>query len=120
MGKSEAESIGCSHCGEESFLKREPVYDGFAKSGEKLSCAGCGHVFENEADVPFKGRGGPSVFTDADRSADVDVFAKDEKGQICRYCTNYVVNPFTQRCSLHFKVVDATDTCPNFEEKKED
>ena len=112
--------IVCTVCGADTLLRREPVYDGFKKIGEELLCAACGHAFESEETVPFKQRSqGPSIFSDADRPRNVDVFAGDEKGRLCRYCKNYVVNPFTQRCSLHNRVVEATDTCPDFEKQEE-
>ena len=36
---------------------------------------------------------------------------------MCRYCAEYVVNPFLQRCGLHRCEVQATDTCPHFRPK---
>ena len=59
------------------------------------------------------------VFTDADKSEQVDVFEEDEKARNCRHCAHYIVNPFTQRCALHFKEVQATDLCDDFEVKEE-
>jgi hypothetical protein len=46
------------------------------------------------------------------------LFAEEERGRMCRYCREYVVNPFLQRCGLHRCEVEATDTCPRFEPKK--
>jgi len=48
-------------------------------------------------------------------NATPDIFAEDEKGRNCRYCKHYVVNPFTQRCGLHGRTVEATDTCEDFQ-----
>ena len=107
--------IECSACGQESLLKRVPQYEGFKRVGDTLTCASCGHVFASEAEVPFKSGRKPAVFTEADRPKAVRVFDEHEKDRICRYCKNYVVNPFTQRCSLHHRTVEATDTCPQFE-----
>lgn len=108
--------IICPHCGAEAFLKREPVYEGFKKTGEELSCSACGGLFASEAEVPFKtAAAAPRVFTDADRSKAVKVFDEGENRNICRYCANYVVNPFMQFCSLHKKEVQATDSCSRFE-----
>lgn len=107
--------IHCTHCGAETFLKREPVYEGFKKTGEELSCSACGHLFASEADVPFKARAAaPALFTDADRSKPVKLFGEAENKSICRYCANYVINPFMQFCSLHRKEVQATDSCRRF------
>lgn len=107
--------IICSSCGEEAFLKREPVYEGFKKTGEALSCSSCGFIFASEAEVPFKAAvAAPRIFTEADRSEKVKVFDEGENRTFCRYCANYVVNPFMQFCSHHKKEVQATDTCAQF------
>ena len=110
-----AVEIICTHCGAEAFLKREPVYEGFKKTGDELSCSACGGVFSSEAEVPFKSHtAAPKIFTDEDRSKKVDVFIEGENKHICRYCADYVVNPFMQFCSHHKKEVQATDSCPQF------
>lgn len=109
--------IHCPACGEEALLLREAVYDGFTKSGESLTCSNCGHSFDSEESVPFKEKQSLKLFTDADRSQDPDVFKEDEL-RMCHRCKSYVVNPFMQWCDRHRKEVQATDTCPEFEEKK--
>jgi hypothetical protein len=109
--------IICAACGQDTLLKREPKYDGFTRVGDTLTCASCGHLYENEESVPFKGRTDIKVFTDEDRSAEVKVFNEDEKGRICRHCVSYIVNPFTQWCAYHKKEVEATDTCDRFTPK---
>jgi hypothetical protein len=57
----------------------------------------------------------PRVFSDDERPDAPKVFKETEKGRFCRYCKHYVVNPFVQRCALHRKSVEATDTCSRFE-----
>lgn len=109
--------IACPACGAEALLRREPVYDGFRKTGERLLCSACGHAFESEDAVPFVHRAQARVFTEADKSRVVDVFAENEKQRNCRYCANYTVNPFTQWCSRHRREVAATDTCDVFTPK---
>jgi hypothetical protein len=109
--------IVCTACGRDALVRREPVYDGFRKTGEKFVCAACGHAYESESDVPFKVARRPSVFSDEDRPRKLEVFGKDEKGRTCRHCRNYLVNPFTQRCGIHFKEVQATDSCGDFESR---
>jgi hypothetical protein len=106
--------INCTACNADTLLKREPVYEGFSKTGEELSCTSCGHVYACEADVPFKVERKIEIFTDADRPDIVSVFSEDEKQRVCRYCKHYVVNPFAQRCDLHRKFVEATDDCADF------
>jgi hypothetical protein len=107
--------ISCTHCGAETFLKRDPVYEGLKKTGEELSCSACGFIFSSESEVPFKVHvAAPQIFTDADRSEAVRVFTEDENKLICRYCANYVVNPFVPFCAYHKKEVQATDSCLKF------
>ena len=108
--------LRCPVCGRDSWLLRKPVYEGFTKTGEALTCALCGHTFASEAEIPFKDNR-PKVFSDDDRPRPVKVFREDEKGKMCRYCAEYVVNPFLQRCGLHHCEVQATDTCPHFTPK---
>jgi len=112
--------IICSHCGADTLLKREAVYDGFTKTGEKLICSSCGFEYASESEVPFKARQTePKIFTDADRSKKVEVFDDGENARLCRYCANYIVNPFTQFCALHRKEVQSTDTCPQFQKAEQ-
>ncbi len=110
--------ITCPACGKESLLRRTPEYDGFKRTGEKLSCGLCGHVFADEAAVPFKEKKAPLVFSQDDRPAPVRVFSEDENARLCRYCVYYVVNPFVQRCSHLKKEIEATDTCDHFAPKE--
>ncbi len=115
-----AVEIICGNCGADTLLKREARYDGFTKVGEKLICSSCGFEYADESDVPFKEKTSePAVFTEADRSAKVEVFDEDESQNLCRYCANYIVNPFTQFCALHKKEVQSTDTCERFERAEE-
>lgn len=115
-----AVEIICSKCGAETLLKREAVYEGFAKTGERLLCSSCGFEYAGEDAVPFKAkRPAPKLFTAADLPEKVEVFNEGENQRLCRYCANYIVNPFTQYCALHRKEVQATDTCPRFQEAQE-
>jgi ribosomal protein L37E len=112
--------IICRNCGADTLLQREAVYDGFTKIGDKLSCSACGFTYESDDIVPYKTKTKePVIFTEADRSAAVEVFNDGENQNLCRYCANYIVNPFTQFCSTHKKEVQATDTCPQFEQAAE-
>ncbi len=111
-----AVEIICRNCGLDTLLKRDAIYDGFTKSGEQLTCSACGFEYTDETDVPFKlKKTEPQIFTEADRSVKVDVFDDTENQHLCRYCANYIVNPFTQFCAIHKKEVQATDSCDQFE-----
>jgi len=110
--------INCVACGQESLLKREPLYEGFKKVGERLSCFACGHEYASEAEVLFKEKRAPKVFDASDAPRTVKVLKKNEADRLCRFCKHYVINPFLQRCGLRGKLVEATDTCERFERKE--
>lgn len=114
---SSKQELNCPACGQVSWLVRKTKYDGFTAVGETLTCALCGHPFESEDDIDFLGSRDPAVFTEADRPRPLKVFDESEKGKMCRYCAEYVINPFMQRCGLHQCEVEATDTCPHFRPK---
>ncbi|MCX6997796.1 MAG: hypothetical protein NTV49_12090, partial [Kiritimatiellaeota bacterium] len=67
-----------------------------------------------EQDVPFKGQKPVSLFTAADRSPELKLFAAGEISRLCRFCTHYIVNPFRQWCAHHRRDVEATDSCDRF------
>ena len=106
--------ITCSECGADALLVRSPRYEGFTKTGETLKCSSCGHEFASEQEVPFKKKTAARVFDESDVSRKIEVFRENEKGRTCCYCRHYLVNPFTQRCGLHMRVVEATDSCGEF------
>lgn len=113
--------IRCPACGEETLLKREPVFEGFRRVGETLSCLSCGEPFADEEAVPYVDARRPQIFTEDERSPTVDVLdAASGPPAICRHCEHYVVNPFIQRCNLHQRIVEATDTCPDFARREDD
>ncbi|MBU4212165.1 MAG: hypothetical protein KKD33_06240 [Verrucomicrobia bacterium] len=113
--------IICSACGKDALLRREPVYEGFKRTGEILSCAACGHVFPAEAAVPFKAKKIVPGFDRRDVPPPPKVFGEREVletvGRLCRHCAHYVVNPFLQRCGRSNREVEATDTCDQFTPK---
>ena len=112
--------ILCSSCHAETVVRREAVYDGFKKLGEEFVCTACGYRYKTEAEVPFKHAERPVVFSEADRPDQLQVFRDEERGGTCRLCRHYLKNPFVQRCALHRKEVEATDTCPSFKPKPQD
>lgn len=115
----QANVLLCSACGREVLLLRKPVYEGFKKIGELLTCSACGYVYRDEASVPFKEKQEQAVFSEADRPRPVHVFNEGENRTLCRYCAHYVVNPFVQWCGLHKKEVASTDTCDQWRIKAE-
>ncbi len=108
-------AIRCTACGQETFLRREPRYEGFRKVGEDLLCTSCGHVYADEDAVPYvEAPARPAVFSDEDLPQRIELFHSDEKGRNCRHCRHYITNPFVQRCGLHAMEVQATDCCVDF------
>ncbi len=110
-----AREINCVGCGSETFVRVDPVYDGFKRTGEVFVCVSCGHKYGSEAELPLKQGSRPTVFSEADRSKVVNPFESDGPVRNCRHCVNYVVNPFTQRCGLDGHRINATDCCGRFE-----
>ncbi|MDD5678045.1 MAG: hypothetical protein PHW60_08670 [Kiritimatiellae bacterium] len=114
-------AIMCSSCGKDTLLRREPVYEGFKRAGETLSCTACGHVFPDEAAVSFKAKKVVPGFGRQDLPPPPKVFDEREVletvSRLCRHCAHYVVNPFLQRCSRSNREVEATDTCKQFAPK---
>lgn len=115
---SKPSTIVCTACGAETVLKYQPTYDdSFKRVGETLTCSACGHEYASEEEVPYKHEERPDFLKDEPPRRPV-IFHDNEKGTTCHYCKHYVVNPFTQRCSVKRKEVEATDSCTNFESKK--
>lgn len=121
MNKKRSAEILCTACGEVALVRIEPIYDGFKKIGEAFLCTHCGHRYENEAETPFveKDDSRPALFTDADKPKKLSIFDEEERRHSCTWCRHFVINPFTQRCGLTNKTVDATDLCVRFEPKEE-
>ncbi len=113
--------IHCPKCKDETLLRREPVYEGFKKTGEQLFCAACGHQFDDESELVFAASAPrPVIFTDNDRPVTPAVFSAEDDLRNCRHCRHFVVNPFTQRCAMFEREVEATDCCDAFEKIPED
>lgn len=135
----------CPSCREDTLFVTDAVYDGFRKTGETHRCTLCGHVIRDGADSkgasPHRASSrNPDRNPDRNPSRNPshrtnplwDAFAKEEAeenaslfdiegetSKLCRKCKHYVVNPFTQRCMLHDKEVEVTDTCDRFESKND-
>lgn len=120
MSERSKVEIICSACGEESLLVRRPIFEGLKKTGESLHCAACGHAFTSEDEVPYLEAEHSALFSAEDRPRQPQLFDEGENRRLCRYCANYIVNPFTQWCGYHKKEVEATDTCDRFAERKEE
>ena len=98
---SESKKIFCPACRQESAVKVVKKYDGFTLVGEIDACAFCGYEFHEEEPEIIKDRP-PGWVNDR------------ELKKICHRCRHYVINPFVQKCVLHQREVDATDTCGDF------
>lgn len=109
--------INCMACGAVAMLRREPKYDVFKKVGETLSCMDCGHVYATEDEVPYRRGGSRPLFGEEDKSKRPAIFDESEANRTCRHCEHYTVNPFTQRCGLHNRIIQATDCCDDFSRK---
>ena len=114
--------IRCSGCGEVTLVRAEPVYEGFAKTGEAYICTSCGQRYASAEETPFvDAPQQPQVFTDADRAKDAApaVFGEADCQHCCGWCRHLVLNPFGQRCGVTNRFTEATDVCGDFEKKEE-
>ena len=112
--------IHCTACGETALARKEPVYDGFKKTGEMFICTACGARFASAEETPFAQRDTrPNVFSEADKPTPLSIFSDDERQRSCGWCQHFVVNPFTQRCGLSNTETQATDLCVRFMKKEE-
>jgi rubredoxin len=98
---SVSKKIFCPSCRQESAVKVVKKYDGFTLVGEIDTCAFCGYEFNEEE---------PEVIRDSPPGWVND----KELKKVCHRCQNYVINPFIQKCVLHQREVEATDTCEDF------
>ena len=107
--------ISCTACGKRSMVRREPVYEGFRKVSEIVICVSCGQRYAKQNTIPWAEKmGGLALFSDADKAQAPQIFKAEERGNSCRHCMHFVVNPFTERCGLHNRRVAATDICDDF------
>ena len=96
-----SKKIFCPSCRQESAVKVVKKYDGFTLVGEIDTCAFCGYEFVEEEPEVIKERP-PGWVNDK------------ELKKLCHRCRHYVINPFVQKCVLHDREVEATDTCSDF------
>lgn len=114
--------IDCPQCKTQTIVRKEPVYDGFKKTGEIYICTGCGLRFDTKEATPFVEAKKPlahilDIIEEPDALA--AVFSDDERQSSCGWCRHFVVNPFAQRCGLTNREVEATEWCESFERRKE-
>jgi len=106
----------CPACKTRALFLVEAVYEGFARVGERRRCTSCGHVMAAAAAPKPPASKRHPLFDAADAEpAGPPIFDLSETERLCRKCRHYVVNPFTQRCMLHLRDVEATDTCEQFD-----
>lgn len=108
----------CSNCNEDTFLRVEPVYEGFKKVGEKYFCMVCGCEYEQDNMPEEVEEENCSLFSADDLEKIPDIFADDRDADNCSKCEYYIVNAFQQKCGITHEEVLATDICFNFNRKK--
>jgi hypothetical protein len=113
--------IRCTACRHLTLARAEPVYEDFKKVAETFVCTACGYRYPSREKTPFvDANGRPRVFSDADKPAAVKVFQADERRRSCTWCRFFIVNPFSQRCGLNNREVEATDVCARFAAKPDE
>jgi len=111
----------CPQCEKPTLFTSEAVYEGFSKVGEVMKCTECGHeMADTDIEAASSLAPKPEVFGEEDQPESMRLVGQGDPLKTCRHCQHYVENPFTQRCSLHRKEVQATDSCERFEVRKEE
>ncbi len=107
------EQFCCPHCGENSFLMKEAVMEGWKKTGDVLKCVSCGAVIENV--VPETAEQEKSDAQTRKRDALAALFGEEPaEKRFCRDCKFRVMNAFRIRCMKHDKDVNPMDDCEDF------
>ena len=97
--------ILCPHCSQEAPVKTKKIYQGLKYIGNQYTCGFCQYEF-SENEIPWA------------EEKTLNVIDTTDTGHICQYCKHYIINPFTQRCLIHQKDVNATDSCAQFIKKE--
>ena len=118
MEANESGEIICPTCCRKTLVIRQPIFEGLRKTGEEFKCTECGTVFSEDEEVEFVRPEKPGIFKD-DLLPEKPAVFEDDEVILCRHCKHYLENPFTQRCMLRHKEVQATDSCENFASKEE-
>ncbi len=120
------DSWQCPQCGKNSFLKQEPVYNGWVKTGDVLKCAACGSIVkEPSSEAEPSGQTSDSAkkldalsqLFGGVKTESAKPFFQNEKKRFCRDCRHRVMNAFRIYCPKHNKDVNPMDDCPDFEER---
>jgi hypothetical protein len=118
------DEIICKHCGENSFLVKKTIMDGWTKVGEVLTCSSCSMEIEkicNEEKLSEKQEikslslDKLSGFLGTELEEKPTINMEEDEKYFCRDCKHYISHPFLDRCSLHQTEVNPMDDCKSFE-----
>lgn len=115
--------ITCTACGKTTFVRAEPVFEGFKKVGEAYICLSCGHRYPSAAETPFtkpEPQKGNGLFQPTEKKDLADLLGIQMKHHSCRWCAHWILHPFDQRCGLTNKHTESTDECNRFQEKTQE
>ncbi|MBR2426455.1 MAG: hypothetical protein IKB16_06920 [Lentisphaeria bacterium] len=122
----------CPHCGNNTFLMKEAVMDGWTKKCDILKCSSCGTVIEEIKDDTTKNTDTAKDKQNEKRNALAALFGEEPEDykatntdlfntekRFCRDCQYRVMNAFRIRCGKHEKDVNPMDDCPDFKPRTE-
>ena len=118
------DEIICKHCGENSFLVKKTIMDGWTKLGEVLTCSSCSMEIEKISNEEKSSENKEqknlslnklSSFLGTEQEEKPTINMEEDEKYFCRDCKHYISHPFLNRCSLQQVEVNPMDDCPSFE-----
>ena len=116
--------ISCPHCGEDTFVKRKILMDGWTKQGEVLVCALCGKKLSDAEDCSDSAAGSADIsalqsLLGGETLEKTSVSLNRSDCRFCKDCAHAVRNAFVFRCELTGNEVDSMGDCGRFRRREE-
>ena len=117
------QQLKCPHCGEECFLVKKSLLDGWTKVGDILACSCCSAKIADLEDEKAKASEISSKFSSLEnllsekKTEGPKIESTEDEKHFCRDCIQFVAHPFLSRCELYRKNVNPMDDCAEFKKK---
>ena len=115
------DELACPHCGQNTFVIKKSVMDGWTKSGDMYACSACDAKIadaDEDKELANKTTSNASTallnFLDLEKKEKKELSATEDEGHFCRDCGHLISHPFLTRCILHKKDVNPMNDCSDF------